>query len=770
MEITFTILVQLLLSLTFVVSYGLSEQNYDYSCVNKHGDYLAHPSDCSKFLHCSHGRAYEFKCPGNLLWHQNTKSCDYPYRTKCEHESKATKAKLTTKQNSATTVNILKLSAKEILVSADKMSKSLTTTVISELSTKGNPITSDGILELSTEGNSITSDKFLEFSTKGNPITSDDILELSIEESTSLTENIPKISKDERIVIASKYPELIAKEITVPAAHITEISTTSEIIAESITLPDHASFTVDDISEVSMEAGTVTNGTMSITPGDCVSFTANDVSVLSTEATTSTFGTVTELSTDLTTEGLPELFIATSTKQVLNNVTANLVPQFSTELNVLIAGITESSIDQDIVALTGQYMESFTIDINDQLPDNITVDNALEADTLTAELATESSIDLVTVKLTEHYMDLLTINFSEQSLENTSENTSTELNVLIADITESSIDQDIVALTEQYMESFTIDKNDQLLDDITVDNASETDTLTAEFATESSTGGGIGNFTVTYTVNPTGLEKDRVTAELSTLADTVEVKTRLMDASTEKTYSKLSIEADQQLSTEPDFLNLKEPLAENTTEANMPNFKELLIDNTTATKLTIVNISELLTKTDTVNLTAGTDLQISTKETSITTKNLFEIIEYHASTTITPTMLIDKSDKHENSYSENSEHITSQDKTVLKLQGKNLDYVEVNETVSATVSTITISNSITANSQPFDTTTQDPRLPFRAIECQGENNRRQFKAMACYQYYQCFAGWAFLLNCHEGWRFTDEIESCVQDVDKECGY
>ncbi|XP_065362157.1 protein PF3D7_1417600-like [Calliphora vicina] len=71
---------------------------------------------------------------------------------------------------------------------------------------------------------------------------------------------------------------------------------------------------------------------------------------------------------------------------------------------------------------------------------------------------------------------------------------------------------------------------------------------------------------------------------------------------------------------------------------------------------------------------------------------------------------------------------------------------------------------------PFaiDNTTLDPRLPFRSLECQGPNNRRQFKAPKCYQYYQCFAGWAFLLNCHEGWRFEVTEGLCILDVNKEC--
>uniref|UniRef100_A0A182QRX1 Chitin-binding type-2 domain-containing protein n=1 Tax=Anopheles farauti TaxID=69004 RepID=A0A182QRX1_9DIPT len=44
---------------------------------------LPHPTDCDKFLHCSHGNAVVSKCPPGLHWNDSSKQCDYPALAHC---------------------------------------------------------------------------------------------------------------------------------------------------------------------------------------------------------------------------------------------------------------------------------------------------------------------------------------------------------------------------------------------------------------------------------------------------------------------------------------------------------------------------------------------------------------------------------------------------------------------------------------------------------------------------------------------------------------
>ncbi|XP_037822923.1 uncharacterized protein LOC119611424 isoform X2 [Lucilia sericata] len=76
--------------LMIVSCYGYdSQQLYDQLCKESFNGFFPHPEDCHKFIRCSHGKAYVFYCPANLLWHQEIESCDYSYRTKCKfHEVK----------------------------------------------------------------------------------------------------------------------------------------------------------------------------------------------------------------------------------------------------------------------------------------------------------------------------------------------------------------------------------------------------------------------------------------------------------------------------------------------------------------------------------------------------------------------------------------------------------------------------------------------------------------------------------------------------------
>ncbi|XP_053643770.1 peritrophin-1 isoform X2 [Cherax quadricarinatus] len=44
----------------------------------------AYPDDCSKFCKCSlDGLAWEYDCPGTLLWDDELKTCNYPENVDC---------------------------------------------------------------------------------------------------------------------------------------------------------------------------------------------------------------------------------------------------------------------------------------------------------------------------------------------------------------------------------------------------------------------------------------------------------------------------------------------------------------------------------------------------------------------------------------------------------------------------------------------------------------------------------------------------------------
>ncbi|XP_053673055.1 peritrophin-1-like [Anopheles nili] len=53
---------------------------------------LPYPSDCSKFLICSHGHAIVSKCPPGLHWNDAHKQCDYPSQAQCLPESETQNA------------------------------------------------------------------------------------------------------------------------------------------------------------------------------------------------------------------------------------------------------------------------------------------------------------------------------------------------------------------------------------------------------------------------------------------------------------------------------------------------------------------------------------------------------------------------------------------------------------------------------------------------------------------------------------------------------
>jgi len=40
-------------------------------------DFLAHPTDCTKYFQCSNGEAFERKCPDPLYWNPEIKVCDW---------------------------------------------------------------------------------------------------------------------------------------------------------------------------------------------------------------------------------------------------------------------------------------------------------------------------------------------------------------------------------------------------------------------------------------------------------------------------------------------------------------------------------------------------------------------------------------------------------------------------------------------------------------------------------------------------------------------
>ncbi|KAG8201752.1 hypothetical protein JTE90_012811 [Oedothorax gibbosus] len=45
---------------------------------------LPHPTDCTKFYVCDHGKAYLRQCPAKLHYNEDLRVCDYPYKAKCK--------------------------------------------------------------------------------------------------------------------------------------------------------------------------------------------------------------------------------------------------------------------------------------------------------------------------------------------------------------------------------------------------------------------------------------------------------------------------------------------------------------------------------------------------------------------------------------------------------------------------------------------------------------------------------------------------------------
>jgi len=52
-------------------------------CRNGKISYYPHPYDCSKFVQCAHQISYVRRCPSNLLWHHQYKTCDWPRNVEC---------------------------------------------------------------------------------------------------------------------------------------------------------------------------------------------------------------------------------------------------------------------------------------------------------------------------------------------------------------------------------------------------------------------------------------------------------------------------------------------------------------------------------------------------------------------------------------------------------------------------------------------------------------------------------------------------------------
>lgn len=48
------------------------------------GLYVAHPSDCTKYLQCLHGSFGERPCPDGLHWNREKGACDWPQKANCE--------------------------------------------------------------------------------------------------------------------------------------------------------------------------------------------------------------------------------------------------------------------------------------------------------------------------------------------------------------------------------------------------------------------------------------------------------------------------------------------------------------------------------------------------------------------------------------------------------------------------------------------------------------------------------------------------------------
>lgn len=44
---------------------------------------LAHPTECTSFLKCHLGSAYEMRCPANLHWSVASNSCEAPHIARC---------------------------------------------------------------------------------------------------------------------------------------------------------------------------------------------------------------------------------------------------------------------------------------------------------------------------------------------------------------------------------------------------------------------------------------------------------------------------------------------------------------------------------------------------------------------------------------------------------------------------------------------------------------------------------------------------------------
>ncbi|KAI8123436.1 hypothetical protein CVS40_5905 [Lucilia cuprina] len=288
------------------------------------------------------------------------------------------------------------------------------------------------------------------------------------------------------------------------------------------------------------------------------------------------------------------------------------------------------------------------------------------------------------------------------------------------------------------------------------------------YPSEGSTEFEIANNTLTdLTVNITELiETVNSTKEvmLTELSKNLYNKLNFNESSTD--YLNINTETDinvnltaKESDTTVNFLNLTENY-ENTLNSFAMESNPVTKDNTVIT----ANVKENYVNVD--NVTASMITEVTKAE------NVNNILsEFYAPTTEETTGKL-KTDFIEYNSTENS-NVTNIKLTANLTESSDIDNSLVTQNKpnlsSSTIEIVTLTTSTTSyDYQLVDVTTIDPRLPFRSIECVGPTNRRKFKASECYQYYQCFAGWAFLLNCHEGWRFEATEGQCILDTNKEC--
>ncbi|CAL4134592.1 unnamed protein product, partial [Meganyctiphanes norvegica] len=78
-----------LILLTFLIlqTHGSLGNPYQIQCIHCDGatgqQYFQHPSDCTKFLHCSPSGPQEKQCGGGTVWDQQLLTCNHATTTAC---------------------------------------------------------------------------------------------------------------------------------------------------------------------------------------------------------------------------------------------------------------------------------------------------------------------------------------------------------------------------------------------------------------------------------------------------------------------------------------------------------------------------------------------------------------------------------------------------------------------------------------------------------------------------------------------------------------